>query len=408
MRTSTKEFSLSPDFLPYSDQDFGAMLGAEPTRTSKQCAVRNTFLVQLQEANAHGGSVHFSKRPEHYAANRQRYDDRLGYGPAMRAVETLRNAGIISEKTAPSGPNVKYRSLAMLLPEYAGAIPVNTPASTRNIVEPIRLKDKDGVLTSFRDNKQTRDMRRDIVAQNEAIRSIQIGLELTGWVRNDHGLISKGGQILNPSRDQLYRTFNQNSFSSLGRFYGAYWQNMPLADRKSITNNGNATVELDYPAFHPNLIAAMAGVVLDGDAYDIGVLGIDRKHLKTAFFILMNTTSEKAARITIGQMLCDVGVCIEKNDAEMTAGVIIQKFKKRHPKFEQLWCKKLSLKLQNIDGHMCAHVQAIMRAKGEVALSVYDSFIVRKSAESMLREAMDIALKTAIFRIQNTNATTHW
>lgn len=405
------EISLSPDYLPYSDEDFGDRLGAEPARTSRQRAIRNTLLVQLQEAVAQGAGVHFSKRPQHYADKRPYYGDRLGYNGVIKAVETLRDVGIISEKTAPSGPNVKHRSQAKLRPEYAGAIPVNTPASTIVIAEPIRLKNKAKIFTSYDDTQQTRSMRRDVIAQNEAIRSVEIGCENTGWVRDERGLIHKGGQVLNPAHNQLYRVFNRNSFLSLGRFYGAFWQNMPSEDRKLITINDDPTVEHDYSSLHPNLLAAMVGVDLrNADAYeiDIDILGIKRRHIKPAFNILINASSERRARGAIARKLCENGPCIEFHDALMVAGRIIQQIKERHPKFEKLWCKGIGLRLQNIDSKMCAEVQAGMRARGEVALSNHDSFIVRQTAQSTLQDAMEIALQKAVSGLQNTNETPLW
>jgi hypothetical protein len=55
--------------------------------------------------------------------------------------------------------------------------------------------------------------------------------------------------------------------------------------------------------------------------------------------------------------------------------------------------------LQKIDADMCACVQADLRKRGIVVLSVHDSFIVAKRHAPLLVEVMEWAMQSALANV---------
>ena len=61
------------------------------------------------------------------------------------------------------------------------------------------------------------------------------------------------------------------------------------------------------------------------------------------------------------------------------------------PALALLWHSEIGLQLQRVDSDLCGQVQREMRAQGIPVLSVHDSFIAPRRAESELRAAMEKA-----------------
>ena len=90
------------------------------------------------------------------------------------------------------------------------------------------------------------------------------------------------------SRRSVVRIFNDGDWSKGGRFYGGWWQSVPKRYRPFITIDGKQTVELDFSHLHPALLHAREGLVLEGDAYQIGLPSVPRNVVKRAFNAMVN------------------------------------------------------------------------------------------------------------------------
>src|SRR5262249_61364077 len=104
------------------------------------------------------------------------------------------------------------------------------------LLELIVLRDADGNPIDYRDNRDTRAMRKRLVEINEGLASQQIGL--------GDRVIREGDRLDNGGRAQaqLHRVFNRGDFGKGGRFYGGHWQNNPPAGgRGQIPNNCKPT-----------------------------------------------------------------------------------------------------------------------------------------------------------------------
>ena len=93
-------------------------------------------------------------------------------------------------------------------------------------------------------------------------------------------------------RATLRRVFNSSSFDEGGRFYGAWWHNIPSAMRAFITIDGKFTDEFDHGRIHPTILYADKGIVLEEDAYDIGIGEEHRDIVKQSFNAMVQAKSK--------------------------------------------------------------------------------------------------------------------
>jgi hypothetical protein len=86
--------------------------------------------------------------------------------------------------------------------------------------------------------------------------------------------------------------FNRSSFHKGGRLYG-WWQSLSSVDRKYILLNGEPVLEPDYAQIHAQIIYALKGISLIGDAYETGEF--PRAWGKKAFNIGINAKNKLGA-----------------------------------------------------------------------------------------------------------------
>jgi hypothetical protein len=104
----------------------------------------------------------------------------------------------------------------------------------------IILRDRDGYLVDYRDNRDIRRMRKRLDALNEGLVTQEIAVK--DRVIREGDRLENGGR----ARAQLHRVFNRGSFDLGGRFYGGHWQNIPsIGGRDEIKIDGKATTEID-------------------------------------------------------------------------------------------------------------------------------------------------------------------
>jgi hypothetical protein len=80
---------------------------------------------------------------------------------------------------------------------------------------------------------------------------------------------------LGPDNKYVTRVFNgglAGNWERGGRFYRGWWQQIDKEDRCKIYINDKPSLEVDFKAFHPNLLSNELGVKLPNDPYDLGEL----------------------------------------------------------------------------------------------------------------------------------------
>jgi hypothetical protein len=89
-----------------------------------------------------------------------------------------------------------------------------------------------------------------------------------------------------------------------GRFYRGWWQQIDKEDRSKIYINDQPTLEVDFKAFHPNLLSNELGVRLADDPYDLRELLLpsvittpeqQRAYIKLLVLMGINADSDKKA-----------------------------------------------------------------------------------------------------------------
>lgn len=235
---------------------------------------------------------------------------------------------------------------------------------------------------------------RAIIAEtNRLIAAAAIELPMTAWDLRARDAVedtSEGEQIAriaggDQSSITLTRRFN-GSWSSGGRLYGGFWQNLKKRYRRQLTINGVETVELDYARLHPTLLYAQAGLKLEFDPYLPA--GFDRSMRdvgKEIFGRLLNSkTVVNASRWSRPTKTPE-----DLSLADFRG--LVQALIEMHQPIEEVFGTGASLRLQHLDSEILLKVLARMNDLGVVALPVHDSVIVAEPWAEELHQAMGAA-----------------
>ena len=120
--------------------------------------------------------------------------------------------------------------------------------------ETIIKKDEDGKVVDYIDDRFTIQMRDGLKAYNIFLRQTDIGTD---------GIDLR--YKYDPTNITVKRIFNGESGG--GRFYSAFWMNMPKEDRLKLRINGEEVCELDYSALHPTIAYSLTGLDVSEDLY---------------------------------------------------------------------------------------------------------------------------------------------
>ena len=179
-----------------------------------------------------------------------------------------------------------------------------------------------------------------------------------------HGKYAGRKQVisLGPDNKFVTRVFNEGlaaNWKRGGRFYRGWWQQIDKEDRCKIYINDKPTLEVDFKAFHPNLLSNELGVKLSGDPYDLGKLVLpdviktgeeQRDYVKLLVLMGINADSDKKAykafrdsdrKDKLGQSLTDIKL-----------GALLDAFIDKHPQFKGVLNTGQALRLMNIDSQI--------------------------------------------------------
>ena len=211
--------------------------------------------------------------------------------------------------------------------------------------------------------------------------------------------------VLDFSRRSLYRVFNSHSLDIGGRFYGAFWHNMPKELRRYLLIDGKETVEVDYSSMHPAMLYAMADLDPPDDAYAAAVdllelpTNVDRNAVrsmvKQAFNAMLNAL-KPMNNAPDGIMPKVFGLKWRQvSDAVL----------KVHEPIAHHFYTGVGGKLQRMDSDIAEMVMLDFATYGIPILPVHDSFLMHHGYEEWLKASMEEAFFEVVGRKPDLKVT---
>ena len=206
----------------------------------------------------------------------------------------------------------------------------------------------------------------------------------------------------------LHDTEHTELFAFGGRMY-AEWCNLSKVQRSRIGLNGEACIELDYPASHVNVMYKFetGDWYRDSDPYKLIVDGTETpRHLvKRLSSIMLNVSSEREAEKSLqsayikkGQGIEDLEGDTEGEDYIRTVdGVglrsIISAYLEKHSLIADLFLrdKQTGAYIQFLESELVMDVVNRLTLEGIPCLTIYDSFIVQRQYQETLQDFMNTA-----------------
>ena len=238
-----------------------AALGLAPARSGRHDDARNAVLTEAKLAYERNSWVSFSRRPAWYVGRLRYCGASYGYDPVLSAVADGVKAGLLEEERA--SPRTRGRQSRFHATPFLHTLLSAAPIRS-HLHEVIWLRDDRRRLVNYGDTALTRRLRKEIEAVNTIMAEIEVDLAGPDVQRAGSYSIVSGIHLL-PAAPRVRRVFNRGSFHKGGRLYG-WWQSLSSADRAYILLNGEPVLEPDYAQIHAQIIYALKGIPLIGDA----------------------------------------------------------------------------------------------------------------------------------------------
>jgi hypothetical protein len=199
------------------------------------------------------------------------------------------------------------------------------------------------------------------------------------------------------------RIFNGGSFKLGGRFYGSH-QSLKKDERKTITIDGESTVELDFKCLHPTMLYHQIGKQPPSDCYSIFGDNRDaviRPIAKSVLLIGLNA-KDKIGTVralhekwfhkpkSIPKGFNSIREVLDRCNVANFAD-LIDLFQKRHAPIAHYFCSGEGIRLQYLDSEIMSLILSNCVAEGIPALPVHDSIVVPEQysarAEAIMHDA---------------------
>lgn len=250
-----------------------------------------------------------------------------------------------------------------------------------------RIPQQDGVLLTFQDNTGiftpntdcdsnslsiTRTLRRKAERNLNALLDLEIlgkdffgfydMAELIYFIRiYNNGRLDQGGRIF-----FNLQYFPQSSFKLHLRSYY-------IIDEEP-------TIELDYGAQHLRMVYALEGIdYREPDPFTIPGINFPRGIVKAAMYTLLNAKTYRDAQKSITR---------DTLNSRPGAVELIKRITAAFPEIADYLHSGYGIRLQNRDSNIAVKVVKVLLEQGYGIIPIHDSFVVPKSAEAALRDAM--------------------
>ena len=239
--------------------------------------------------------------------------------------------------------------------------------------ETIILRDKIGgkkVLQEYEDTPTTERYRENLKKINSCFLRHWCDLEV-----QDTELFKLEARIANHASKEpidlshrtLVRIFSNGSFKQGGRYYRAWWHNVPSEYRKYITIDEKRTAEFDFSQLNPHLLYHSNYKELGSeDAYDRVLDGEHRKIVKQAFNAMVQAPTP----------LKSCPAEIDLSGLEMSWTELRDRIINAHKPISDQFFKGVGNHLQFVDSNIAERVMLHFTDMDAPALPVHDSFIL--------------------------------
>ena len=268
-------------------------------------------------------------------------------------------------------------------------------------------KDKKQVVVDYDDNDLTKQLRSQLQSYNSLLRHTFI--DIPNFIKPIFNRLTKKGpragqtQVisLGPDNKFVRRVFNggtEGNWELGGRFYGGWWQQIDKKLRPKIYINDHPTLEVDFNALHPNLLANETGDPLEDDPYDLGELllpdvlttpKIQRKYVKKLVLMAINSDDDKIAYAALRNS--DRKDKLGQSLTNEQLAILLNKFVEKYPSLGDSLNTGQALRLMGIDGRIANLVLDHFTQKNIPVLCIHDSFIIQFDKEPELRRILDEA-----------------
>lgn len=196
------------------------------------------------------------------------------------------------------------------------------------------------------------------------------------------------------------------AFNFGGRFYTGDrgHQSIRKGERKTITINGEKTVERDFDAFHIAMLYAKMGIQIQGSPYIIDGMSELKDLVKSVFLVSLNAKSERETLGSIGGkiFLILMKKNIKQSELKMLNGILHHKpdFKELiltietvHAPIAKFINDDAGITLMNDDSKIMTRILDSLIERNIPCLPVHDSVIVMERHDAILRQTMDKAYR---------------
>lgn len=290
------------------------------------------------------------------------------------------------------------RPTAKLLNMFLLAAPAGDKAFTR--VEPpevIILKDREGLLTDYRDNEETRRWREEVRTINAALTAAPIS---TVSGRN---LIDDRGFMVQPNVRTLRRIWNNSTWTEGGRLYDGFWQTMKREERlPSIRIDDQQIANVDFSQFNLRLAYALAKVgPPPGDLYDVtgrDASRADWKRLREGRKKLVNAMINRRAPLAAwpgetAEERRDLAGCFPKGTTARTA---TNEIRSKHSAISDYFENGRGLSFMRIESDILVATLLSLIKQGITALPLHDAVLVQERHAAVAKAALEQESKRRI------------
>ena len=211
---------------------------------------------------------------------------------------------------------------------------------------------------------------------NEMIKATEQMLTAYDKLMNDT-VIKLGNDLIPSYQTTLTRIFSNGRYQEGGRFYG-YMQGRKKAERRSLTFDGQAVLEMDYTAIHPTILYELEGLSPLNDPYSIE--GFERDDVKVAFNILINRKGHQKGDAAAVASNLEIGI----SQATRLCNALYT----LHEPIKHRFNTGYGLELQRIDSDVMEQVLSTFVTRKKPIIPVHDSALVRVADEELLFLAM--------------------